>query len=94
MNWWERFSGGVFCFDEREICFLNDQEVVLFHHDQDCCESVYVQDVVGDLNDLVGVPILEATVDDNVNHGSLGGEVEEWTFYKFRTIKGYVTIRW
>ena len=31
-----------------------------FYHEQDCCESVQVEDVIGDLADLVGCPLVEA----------------------------------
>ena len=63
-----------------------------FYHEQDCCESVSIEDIVGDLEDLVGVPILEAREDTQDG----GGEYESatWTFYNFRTIKGSVTVRW
>ena len=68
------------------------------YHWQDCCESVTIEDVVGDLADLVGEPILiaeEATSDENPD----GVETDiwgtcTWTFYKFATRKGSVTIRW
>jgi hypothetical protein len=69
------------------------------HHYQECCEDVSIEDVCGDLADLVGVPILkaeESTSDENPD----GGEMERrdfsqtWTFYNFATIKGYVTVRW
>jgi len=33
---------------------------LLMTHDQDCCESVTLEEVIGDLEDLVGTPILEA----------------------------------
>ena len=56
------------------------------YHSQDCCESVYIEDIEGDLQDLVGSPMLQAEEVSNTN--------EEWTFYKLATIKGYVTIRW
>ncbi len=33
----------------------------------DCCESVCLEDVAGDLNDLIGVPIVIARVETNSN---------------------------
>jgi hypothetical protein len=64
-------------------------------HEQDCCESCSIEDIVGDLGDLVGSPIVMA--DESTNHDNPKGEYEEsftWTFYKLATAKGYVTIRW
>ncbi len=66
----------------------------MLYHAQDCCESVYVEDLVGNLEDLVGSPLLmaeEATSDENPL--SEYHEKFRWTFYKFATIKGYVTVR-
>jgi hypothetical protein len=67
-------------------------------HDQDCCESVYIDDVVGDLQDLVGLPIAMAEVvtnsDNPKSDGHYADESCTWTFYKLATAKGYVTIRW
>jgi hypothetical protein len=63
-------------------------------HSQDCCEYVYIESVVGDLQDLVGNPLLLAS--EEVNKGETESEYDSqtWTFYKFATIKGYVDIRW
>ena len=82
------------------ITFITDNgEVYNMYHDQDCCESVYIESVVGDIEDLIGVPLLiaeESTSGENPE----GAEVSEyqdsftWTFYKLATIKGYVDIRW
>lgn len=78
-------------------------------HVQDCCEAVYIEDIVGDLDDLVGSPILMASEEvSDVNPDKIltqedaeedveedyWRESETWTFYKFATIKGYVTICW
>jgi hypothetical protein len=67
-------------------------EVYRMYHDQDCCESVHVTDVVGDVADLVGTPILRAEVESNDDPNA--SESGTYTYYKLATIKGYVDIRW
>lgn len=66
-------------------------------HHQNCCESVSIEDIVGDLDDLIGVPIEvaeERTQEGESDPDSYGMDSSTWTFYEFRTIKGSVTIRW
>lgn len=66
------------------------------YHGQDCCESVYIQDIVGDLQDLVGAPLVVAEAPSSEDSKQLGEYDESftWTFYKLATRKGYVDIRW
>ncbi len=75
-----------------------DGRTFLMYHAQDCCESVSIEDVAGDLNDLVGSPIIMAEEIDYVpeprNEGEYLPDSETWTFYKLATVKGFVTIRW
>lgn len=76
---------------DEELIFENQEEIFTFYHDQDCCEHVRIEDITGDLSDLVGSPILlaeESTNNEDPNRDCT------WTFYKFATIKGYVDIRW
>ena len=70
-------------------------ERFMFAHQQDCCETVRINDIVGDLEDLVGEPLLiseevkGATEPDEEHYESYS-----YTFYKFATRKGYVDVRW
>ena len=68
----------------------------MFYHIQHCCENVYISDVVGDLDDLVGSPLLqiEEVSSDDVSPLSNYHDSFTWTFYKFATIKGSVTVKW
>lgn len=79
--------------DNEEIIFTvsEDESYRLFHW-QDCCENVQVESIVGDLEDLIDTPILQA--EEVVEEGKDTYGTSTWTFYKIATIKGYVTIRW
>ena len=80
-----------------ELFFSTADEQFRMYHSQDCCESVYLEDVIGDLNDLIGKPILmayEASSDNVENDPDFRGDSETWTFYHLATIKGSVTLRW
>ena len=76
--------------------YLSDTNYVRFQHHQDCCESVYIEDICGDLDDLVGAPLVEAEQVSNYDADPLYENEESytWTFYRFRTRKGSVTVRW
>lgn len=67
------------------------------HHEQNCCESVSIESIVGDINDLVGAPLLVAEESTGETPADYKFEYEPesytWTFYKFATRKGYVDIR-
>lgn len=70
---------------------LDDQNCIILHHCQDCCEYVFLDDVCGNIEDLENSPILMAHVSSECEHLEMN---KEWTFYKFATIKGYVTFTW
>ena len=81
--------------DEKEIEFTTSSGVTYTqYHEQDCCENVWVEDVVGDVNDLLYSPILDAREEISGTRDDSAHESVTWTFYILRTMKGSVTIRW
>ena len=104
----DAFVGRVFTKVEGgEDCNLlrftrDDGKVFEFYHERDCCEHVYIESIVGDLQDLVGAHILLAEEVTNAmdtwhnpdDRPSGADESWTWTFYKFATLKGYVDVRW
>lgn len=76
----------------------SDGTAYLMHHSQDCCETVLIDDIVGDLEDLLDTPILVAEERTNVDappsERDKYPDSYTWTFYEFRTIEGSVTIKW
>jgi len=83
--------------DNDEIRFAcSDGTKYLMYHQQDCCENVTIDDICGDINDLLNSPVLQAeesTSDENPKDPQYDDSFT-WTFYKLATAKGYVTIKW
>jgi len=91
--------------DDTDIIFTcTDGSVYRMYHEQDCCECVSIEDICGDLDDLIGVPLVVAEVTANKFTEEEMEKLESedkmdpdddalWTFYRFAA-KGHVTIRW
>ena len=73
-----------------------DGRIFEMKHFQDCCERVSIEDIAGDLDDLVGSPLVRAEerTSKDFDTGSDRDDSYLWTFYEFATVKGSVTIRW
>lgn len=83
--------------------YCSDGAIYEAFHMQDCCENVSVEDVCGNIDDLIFSPILLAEEASNSEEHPSGTNIAldhpylesfTWTFYKLSTINGSVTIRW
>lgn len=73
--------------NDDSIYFRTKDRTFKMYHIQECCEDVHISDICGDIEDIIGNPIISAE------------EVTEykgvtWTFYKLQSSKGSVTLRW
>lgn len=92
---------GVSEGSERIELRCSDGAICILCHEHDCCESVEVAEIHGDITDLIGAPLLLA---EEVGGGDCEpledaaapsyAESYTWTFYKLATVKGHVTLRW
>jgi hypothetical protein len=66
-------------------------------HQQDCCENVYIESIVGDIKDLLNESLVIAEMVENNEpppQREYGYESYTWTFYRLASRLGYVVIRW
>lgn len=74
--------------DNEELIFhLETGEIYKLYHSQDCCESVSIEDINGNLEDLVGTPILLA---EEVNSEEFQKNFEE----SFKLEEGKKDYEW
>ena len=82
--------------EEDRVVFETPRFLYVLYHQQYCCESVYLEDVDGCLSDLIGevVVVAEELVSDGRELPDYGNLDYTWTFYRIRTHKATVTLRW
>lgn len=95
-------EGGV--GDETLTFVCSDGEKYVMHYFDDCCASCNVEDICGDVNDLIGTPIVRAEAPSSLDNfdeakaaqgdSNYMPESYTWTFFILGTTKGTVTIRW
>lgn len=82
-------------------CSDGSKYQMVYHHD--CCASCSVEDVCGDVADLIGSPIVRAELPSSLDKFDEAAEAKRvesysdsytWTFVILGTAKGTVTLRW
>lgn len=66
-------------------------------HTKTCCEEVFVEDGMYAIENLIGGKLISAEVASNTEdeYGTdIDGSELKWTYYKFKTAKGYCDLRW
>ena len=79
-------------YDEEYFQIRTDDCVYAFYHEQDCCESVYLTQVDGISDKIIGsrIVIAEVVTDEkDTENGHI-----TWSFYKIGTNKGMIDFRW
>ena len=77
--------------NESLLIHLNTHVLEMIHH-QDCCETVYLADVVGSFEDLIGYPLLE--VSESIVGIATADMSSTASYYNFKTVKASVQLRW
>ena len=78
-------------YDEENFQIHADDCVYAFYHEQSCCESVWLTQVDGISDKIIGsrIVIAEVVTDEkDTEHGHI-----TWTFYKIGTSKGTIDFR-
>jgi len=91
----KRIARVVDCAPESDNVYFFCEDGARFRmwHSQDCCESVSINDVVGDPADLIGL-VVDAREESHEATREESSESGTWTFYIIQTDRGCVTLRW
>ena len=82
-------------------CFKYSEEIIIYTTDgsmyrmrfSNTRSDIKVEDVIGELSDVIDSPILRAEErSSNILEKNSG--IEQWTFYTISSIKGSIDIRW
>lgn len=81
--------------EDRVVFHCLDGSLFVMEHVQSCCESVSLNDICGDVEDLHGL-VTEAYEAESDGAPPLYEHADSftWTFYVISTQHGAVTLRW
>ena len=80
---------------EEVIFYLENGDKWKMYHEQDCCENVWLEDINGNVDNILNSEILR--FDEKCKKDEVSEENDmsrTYTFYTIATIKGYLDLRW
>lgn len=87
---------GLEQYSDEVIIHTECESEYIFYHEQDCCETVLLEDFEGNELDFIGSTIVRAEEVDNYNVEDYDyyEESHTWCFYKIMTTRGELWMRW
>lgn len=69
-----------------------DGDIFKIYHEQECCESVFLKDITGDLDFLINEKILK--IEEISNQEGEMYSTETWTFHRISTFNNTISLCW
>jgi len=81
---------------EQLIFKTESGKIFKMFHENDCCEIVYLEDVIGGrLTDLLGETVVDVDIKTNSIKNNKNTEIYiEYYFYEIKTNENTITLRW
>lgn len=79
---------------EEVIFYIDDKPAFHSYHMQDCCERVDLIDTIGNLDDIIGSPIINAYQEEFDGPEPKHADSYTWTAQIIETEKGQVRFEW
>lgn len=74
---------------------FDDNSQLIMQHIQNCCETVELEDIIGNLDRHIGATLV--SIEERVSQSEDLPQTDDsntWTFYTIITSKGYIDLRW
>lgn len=86
-----------------EVVFIFDPGKVCLHNEWDCCETVVIDKIFGDVSDIINSPIIDVKISDKENYlnilapeddnDNFFGPTIEYRYYTIVTEEGQLSFR-
>lgn len=75
-----------------KLTLITETDKYIMKNERECCESVYLKEIEGDLSDIINYRIINAE-EITTTYSSID-DSHTYTYYKIKTLKGDITFSW